>query len=60
MIEELPDRDQNGVKTSSADACAKQWINNQTAQYGINQNFHWMFIKAGKDFQSTSRMMNLM
>ena len=35
MIEELPDCDENGVITSSADAGAKQWIHNQTAQDGI-------------------------
>ena len=60
MIEELPNCDENGVITSGADAGAKQWIHNQTAQDGINKNFQGMFVKAGNNFQSTSRMMNLM
>ncbi len=35
MVEELPDCNENGVITSGADAGAKQWVHNQTAQNGI-------------------------
>jgi hypothetical protein len=60
MIKELTDCDKNRVITSGAQTCAKQWIQNQAAQDGVNQDLHRMFVKAGKDFQSPSGMMNLM
>ena len=60
MIEKLSDCDENGVITGGADAGTKQGIYNQTAQDGVEQNFNRMFVKAGNDFQSTRRMMNLM
>lgn len=60
MIEKLPAGDQNGVVRSGTHGGAEQRIHNQTAQDRINQDLHWMFVKAGNDFQSTSGMMNLM
>src|ERR1700675_495701 len=60
MIEKFSQRDEHSVISSCADAATEQRIHNQTAQDGIDQNFHRMFVKAGDDFQSTSRMVDLM
>jgi len=45
MIEEFSERDEHSVISSCADAATEQRIHDQTAQDGIDPNFHRMFVK---------------
>ena len=60
MVKEFPHCDKDGVIAGSGDAGPKERIHNQTAQNGVNQNLHRMFVKACNDFKATGRMVDLM
>src|SRR5437762_906835 len=60
VVEEFSERNQERVIAGGLDAGAKQWVDNQTAEQRIDPDFHRMFVKAGHDFQSSCRMVDLM
>lgn len=60
VIKKFSERNEDCVIPRCVNTAAEQWINNQTAEYGIDPDFHWVFIKAGDDLQSTSRVVDLM
>ena len=60
VVEEFSERNQDRVIAGGLDAGAKQRVDNQTAEQRIDPDFHRMFVKAGHDFQSSCRMVDLM
>jgi len=59
VVKEFAHRDQQRVIRSGNNITAKERVNDQTAEEGVEQDLDWMLVKAGQDFKSTRGVMNL-